>query len=674
MPKTLDIQAAADYLNVLAATSTARAIEELIWNSLDADAHTIRLELDSDELSFSEIRFIDDGHGINYADSENIFQLIGGSSKKHLEFSPEHRILHGKEGIGRFKSFSLGSLITFRSRYLDNGELMTFDVKWDRSNINHPVINEPKPTSKGSTGLEIIIQNLDQGEVAGLHNSKVLEEIEQHFAAFYKSYRDFRVQIDGYNLEFERFIIKDKDYPLTYQAEEETLDFTVKVLEWSIKAPKKLYLCNTAGVTYAEIQLQVGTDLSVSAYLMSEYISRLHSANQLSMYGLNPILIDVIKAARQKVRSFIRERLHESALTFIDTLKKENIYPYHTPPEDSAEEAEREVFDVVAFHINEFIPEFDEQEKSNKKFTLALVRQAIESKGSQLRHILSEVVNLPEEKLKDLGEILEETSLTDMIDTVKEIKDRLRIIYELREIIFGENSGKILERKHFHKILAGETWIFGDDYTYGADDVNLKNVLKAYLKHLGRDDFEEVIQNESTKSLEDDIPDICLWKSYKRGAAGQFENLVIEIKRPSKKITPLEVTQIQRYASEVSKDARFTKENTSWRFILLGREFDETVEFQANNQGDRKYGHIAESKASSHVDVFVLNWGHILADAEARLQYLKEKLNYKISEEREGIIHLKNKYPLFLPELNTSENHDSSKIVARKVQKRKKRS
>jgi hypothetical protein len=53
----------------------------------------------------------------------------------------------------------------------------------------------------------------------------------------------------------------------------------------------------------------------------------------------------------------------------------------------------------------------------------------------------------------------------------------------LEQIIYDKDLNKhILERRHLHKIIVNETWLFGDEYTYGVDDLTLKNVLKAFLK------------------------------------------------------------------------------------------------------------------------------------------------------------------------------------------------
>ncbi len=134
---------------------------------------------------------------------------------------------------------------------------------------------------------------------------------------------------------------------------------------------------------------------------------------------------------------------------------------------------------------------------------------------------------------------------------------------------------KVLERKHLHKIIEKETWIFGDEFVLGASDVNLKNVLKSHLAAIGRDDFESIVVNGDNHELHD-IPDVCLWKQYNNGKNGYFRNLVVELKRPSVNAGIDEYNQIMNYANKVSADLRFEKDNDNFkaqRFCNLSRYY-----------------------------------------------------------------------------------------------------
>lgn len=227
-----------------------------------------------------------------------------------------------------------------------------------------------------------------------------------------------------------------------------------------------------------------------------------------------------------------------------------------------------------------------------------------------------------------------------------EIKNRLNLISGLEQIVYDDNVGfAVKERKHLHKIVIKETWLFGDEYTLGADDITLKNVLKAYLKDaLNRDDFQEVYDSEDNSEL-NTIPDVCLWQQYSLGSAGK-ENLVIELKKPNKKAGFIEKTQIESYASKVTNDSRFPKDKTKWKFILLVKDVKPELE-SSMNQKNRKYGHIIEG---DNYDVYIFSWGTILSEAKIRHEYIKEKLSINLQDNEKGLNYLRNKYKEYLPD------------------------
>ena len=109
--KAFEIQVQDDHLARMAQTrKPILALAELIWNAVDADATRIDVTLSNNDLDGLEaIEVTDNGHGIPYAQAEDLFSRLGGSWKQSRTHSnEENRILHGKEGRGRFRAFSLG--------------------------------------------------------------------------------------------------------------------------------------------------------------------------------------------------------------------------------------------------------------------------------------------------------------------------------------------------------------------------------------------------------------------------------------------------------------------------------------------------------------------------------------------------------------------------------------
>ena len=101
--QTLEVKVEQDHVESLAKVSNPIiAIEELIWNGLDADATKVNVRVVVNKMGgLSSIMVSDNGNGIKRSECEHAFGSIGGSVKKGLHVTPGGRIPHGKYGKGR---------------------------------------------------------------------------------------------------------------------------------------------------------------------------------------------------------------------------------------------------------------------------------------------------------------------------------------------------------------------------------------------------------------------------------------------------------------------------------------------------------------------------------------------------------------------------------------------
>jgi signal transduction histidine kinase len=64
------VQVERDHLRKLANATPIQAVAELIWNSVDADATRVDLEIDSDGVAMRSVTIRDNGHGIPHTNVE----------------------------------------------------------------------------------------------------------------------------------------------------------------------------------------------------------------------------------------------------------------------------------------------------------------------------------------------------------------------------------------------------------------------------------------------------------------------------------------------------------------------------------------------------------------------------------------------------------------------------
>lgn len=646
--KTYNVSLKSDYLSKVSNVPPIRGIEEAIWNSLDADATEIYVKFNRNELNrIEEVIIEDNGHGIDINKIESEFTTLGGSFKKNALRSPNSRKYHGSQGAGRIKLASIGNDIDITTTYYDNSKKSLYDINVyiSASNLSKfEVLNITKST-KQSTGTRIKISNL-LNKSNSLQSEKTLNDILEIFTAYHFSYSDFKIVYDGETIDFNKNIKNTYTEEFKYLVNSSSEQFLVKIIEWKNNdTDKKICFCDSEGIMIEDNLHKLRLQLPLSIYVLSNYFATIKDGI-LQLNDMQPDLSKITNKAKEIAKKYDLDQIHLQAKEYITELKKEDIYPYKSEPQTPIEKIEQQVFDITALQLKKYLPlnsgaKATKREKTKDRITLTLIKEAISSNPSVISKLLKAVLGLTTDEQSDFAELLERTTLSAIINTSKEISDRLIKLEGFKDIIIGEHSKKILERKHLQKLLEQEYWIFGDNYQFGAADNTLRTVLKKYLHFLGRNDFEELVLDEKNA---DKIPDICLWKQYKKDYQGNKENLIIEIKKPTLEVGMKEVNQVQTYANKIIEDPAFPKQKTFWTFYLLTNKYDSNVA-QVCNQLNREQGLYIEG---GHYKIYIKQWSEILNDAEARLSFLQDKLNLEVAES-EGINLLKKLHPDYLP-------------------------
>src|SRR5690242_8243559 len=106
--RRVHLEAAEDHVERLARESDpVGAVKEMIWNSLDAEATRVTVQIERATTGFvDKVTVADNGTGMTPESSASTFDRIGGSWKKAARTSPNlKRPLHGRTGQGRLRGF-----------------------------------------------------------------------------------------------------------------------------------------------------------------------------------------------------------------------------------------------------------------------------------------------------------------------------------------------------------------------------------------------------------------------------------------------------------------------------------------------------------------------------------------------------------------------------------------
>ncbi len=649
--KTIEVQVQRDHLERLAvAKSPTNAVAELVWNSLDADATEVFVHLDRNDLDgIQGVRVIDNGHGLPYGDSTSAFGQLGGSQKRHQLRTRGGRIIHGRQGKGRFHVFALGNHVIWTTRYMEDGKTFEYTIEGERSHLQVFRISDPKGKVIKECGTITEVTAIEKPpKVLGLPRARQI--LNEEFALYLRQYKNIRIVFDGEILNPASVEDHVQDYKIEGVILEDgrSVDAEMTVVEWSIKTERMLLLCDEYGFTHSQIPPGIhAPGFMFTAYLKSALIRELNDDGGLSLDELHPDLQKLLDIARNILRDHFRRRAAEKAGGLVEQWKKEEVYPYRGTPKNPIEEAERQVFDVLALSVHEYLPDFGSSSRENRKLSFGLLKTALETSPDAVNIILQDVLRLPREKQEELAELLERTSLEAIINASKIVANRMDFLQGLEVLVFQSDvKKKTLERRHLHKIIAEHTWLFGEEFNLTVSDASLTSVLKRHLDLATIEILEDgpVIRADGSEG----IIDLMLSRVVPQPRADQNEHLIIELKRPIVKIGNTEIGQIKEYATAIIRDERFRETNTRWEFWAVSNTMSESVQLDASQSG--KPAGLVWDLEEPRVKLWVKTWGQIIDECRARLRFFQDKLNIA-ADETSGLKYLRSVHKKYLPDI-----------------------
>lgn len=304
--KEIYVRAQADHIASLFKATPTAAIEELVWNALDADAKEVKIDLITNTLgAVDAVRVSDDGTGINVAECDSTFGSLGGSWKRQAAQSSAelHRRLHGRNGRGRFKAFALGSRVEWRTTIkVNDGSLKSYIISGDADRPGVSGLENIRTPGPG-TGTEVYIQNAHSNCDTLLDTRETVQALAAKFALYLKSYSDARIYFNG--IPVTPIIVQKavSNYTLHIESGAQA---KLEVIEWKCKfaGAGRIIFAGKDGFELHETPSNVRSGGEpFTAYLVSPRFNALAGENALLMDELNPEVRQYLDEARKILKA-----------------------------------------------------------------------------------------------------------------------------------------------------------------------------------------------------------------------------------------------------------------------------------------------------------------------------------------------------------------------------------
>lgn len=644
----LILQASDDLVARLANESDPiRAVIELIWNSIDAEAWTVDVTLEREPYleGTLAVHVEDDGHGVSVAEVTSAFGLIGGSWKLHAVRSKNDvRGIHGSKGEGRLRAFALGSRVRWQSTSADiAGRLQEVTITGHRSTRTR-FQWDFTPVEAGTPGTTFTAFNDEQRSLGALASEGALHAVQAAFAPVLLNEPKLAIIYDGVVLDPAAEIASDVATEAIIEGTDVPAGIaTVRIIEWRRGRHRMLYYGpDSEHFTFEENGSETEGYYSYSAYITWPGLK--DRAHYLQYGELAPEpLSELWRLAHDIVRRHFAMRRRERRREQIQRWKETGSYPYEGKASSEPERAERALFDVVSGTLSPQIP----RHAPAARLTLALLRDAIRHDPGKLTTILHEVVALSAEDRDALTRLFGETTFPAIIKAANVIANRNKFLLALEHLLFDPlDSPAVGERDHLHHILEGELWIFGESYNMMNSERGLTELLRSHLRLSGLPDRRvcPVVRWDGTRGRVD------LHLAARAQEHDRIRHLIVELKAPGVTIDRAALNQVEDYALAIKNDQQFWNAASTWDIILVGTRLGDIAQSRISGEG-RELGQFWVHNAddgSPTIRCFVRRWRDVLDENKRRLRFLTSVLQHDPSI-AEGLDFVRENYADVLP-------------------------
>ena len=630
------------------------AICEYIWNGLEAHATEVNIEFSPNvACGIAELSITDNGDGINYEELSDTFGAFLASKKNLMSLKMKSKANKGK---GRFSFIAFARSAKWSTVYKNSEELKSYDIVLE--NDKKEVINctEPVVVKNQKTGTKVQFYDMHTLTVENM-SLEVLEPVLlKEFAWFLYLFknRNIRISVNGTSIDYNKYINAELSEKSLKTIDGNRFEINLVVWQESIKEKFCCYYFDGDDVVKGKETTTFNRntiDFNHSVFVKSAFFndkddieSQLESI-QVSLFDSEDDK-KTYRTLKKYISYFIEKKIGTYMSQKAEDAVKEMMEERRTFPEFSDDvygrmrkhDLVRVTKEMYKLEPKIFFKLKPIQEKSLLGFLNLLLNS---EERENVLTIIEQIVDLSSEQRQDFADMLKKTKLENIIDAIKFIEDRYKVIELLKTIIYDLNQFAN-ERNHIQKIVEQHFWLFGEQYNLASADQRMQKALENYINILyGEKDISAVLKPDVEQERRMDIF-MCNSREVETSfETSMEENIIVELKAPKVPLSKVVLRQIEDYMDFVRKQPGFNSEFRSWKFIAVCKEVDDDVKSRYAAFKDK--GKIGLVLQVDNYEVYAYTWDDVFKSFELRhapllkrLKYDREQLAKELLEEVSG--------------------------------------
>lgn len=404
----IHLEAADDHVERLAhEQDPVRAVLELIWNGLDADAHEVRVDLLRNEAGGVDgVVVSDDGHGMSPEGVDSDFRWIGNSWKRRSQRSRgEGRPLHGRSGQGRLRVFALGHEVRWTTVATDTAGRLTRSVVTASSSRRSDFTVASGEVGDGTPGTRVEARGR-QG-LNRLETEAARAAVTAALAPYLMSQGHVDVVFDGRRIVVADTVAQHETVELHWEHAGVAQDAVLQIIEWEGRH-RSFQLCDDEGVVVEDLETPIARDFAYSAYVQWEHMPQhAHDSVLVDLGAQDTPLAPLLELVEARLEEHFEQRRSQGRREQVAEWHRRGTHPFGEDPGNPAQELERAVFDVVATTIRRHVPRPVKQQK----LVLGLLRETLRRRPADTGALLHDLLNLPVDERRQIDDLLHQDSL-----------------------------------------------------------------------------------------------------------------------------------------------------------------------------------------------------------------------------------------------------------------------
>ena len=612
------------------------ALLEIITNAIDAWAKNIEINYTLDELlGIKEIIIKDNGEWILYDNIKPIFWNYGASTKPSRSKQYPSQYLWSK-WIGRFTFSKIGETATWNTVYEKDGNNYSYNIQMtarDLPNYNYNEEIYPEETIQ-KTWTTLTIQDVYSNKISDdfIKTSCIPQLLKQEGRRMHLLW--VKIFLNWEEIKASSRIEKEMKKRITIN----TNKFDIHIIKWVMPISgedSQMYFINSKGLEKHKEHTWLNRNSDEfwhSVFVESPFFDNFSfwDGNLLDENEKNTFT-ELKREIKNWIRDFRRDFLKNQADKFIQEIEQKNILEKPTSViKEYSSQFIKETIEELYITEPKIVTKLSDNQK--KIFFRMLWTIAETWWETKLFEILNQVLDLSEEEKERFAEILEDISLKNIIKTITIIEDRLKVLSILEQYLDNPELWAN-EKDELQRLISQHYWIFWEGYSLYANE---EDDIKSVLIKLRNEYFEDRIsKNDLNFDGENKELDIFLSKTirWETNQWVEVDNVIVEIKHPSKKLWNKEKAQIEWYMEIIQNNSQLNGESFSWSYILVGTDINDrsSIPWAYNNAStwwELKYGLIFKDP-TKRTSIYVRKWCDIIAECRSKMQYLHESLSLR---------------------------------------------